>query len=307
MRPGSALRLAALALLWGSSFLWIKVALDGLSPVQIALLRLALGAAVLYLIVRASGLRLPRDRRMWTHLIIAALFANSIPYFLFGLGEESVDSAVAGALNATTPLWTVAIALAVRQEPALGLRRSMGLVLGFAGSLLIFAPWDGNLAESLGGALACLAASASYGVSYVYMGRYLTGRGVPPLVLSAAQLAAATAWLAIATPVAGLQPVALTPAVVISILILGVAGTGLAYVLNYRLIADEGPTAASTVTYLLPIVAVALGAAFLDEPLTARLVVGTGVVLVGVALTQRRPGHRRSVSPPYGTRGRSSG
>src|SRR5215211_44034 len=101
MRPGSALRLAALALLWGSSFLWIKVALDGLSPVQITLIRLGLGAAVLLVIVRARRLRLPTGRRIWTHLIVAALFANAIPYFLFGLGEETVDSAVAGALNAT--------------------------------------------------------------------------------------------------------------------------------------------------------------------------------------------------------------
>jgi drug/metabolite transporter (DMT)-like permease len=288
VRPGSAIRLGTLALLWGSSFLWIKVALDGLSPVQITLTRLALGAAVLLAIVRARALRLPNDRRTWTHLAVAALFANAVPYFLFGLGELSVDSAVAGALNASTPLWTVAIALAARQESAIGLRRGAGLILGFAGSLLIFAPWDTEVSEAVGGALACLAASASYAVSYVYMGRFLAGRGVPPLILSAAQLAAATSWLLLVTPVAGLQPIELTAAVIASVLILGGAGTGIAYVLNYRLIADEGPTAASTVTYLLPIVAVALGAAVLGEPLTARLVVGTAVVLVGVALAQCR-------------------
>jgi drug/metabolite transporter (DMT)-like permease len=298
MRPGSALRLAILALLWGSSFLWIKVALEGLSPVQITLIRLALGAAVLLVIVRASRLRLPSSRRIWRHLALAAFFGNAIPYFLFGLGEESVDSSVAGALNATTPLWTIAIALAVRQETALGLRRTAGVLLGFAGSLLIFAPWEAGLSESLGGALACLGASASYGISYVYMGRYLTGRGIPPLVLSAAQLTAATGWLILATPIAGLQPIHLTATVVVSILVLGAAGTGIAYVLNYRLIADEGPTAASTVTYLLPIVAVALGAAVLDEPLTARLVMGTAVVLAGVALAQRRRPAREPETAP---------
>jgi hypothetical protein len=101
------------------------------------------------------------------------------------------------------------------------------------------------------------------------MGRQLAGRGLSPLVLSAAQLTAATRLLLLVTPVTGLQPVQLTPAVLAAISILGALGTGAAYVLNYRLIADEGPTATSTVTYLLPVVAVALGIVFLGEPAAA--------------------------------------
>jgi drug/metabolite transporter (DMT)-like permease len=125
------------------------------------------------------------------------------------------------------------------------------------------------------------------------MGRQLAGRGLSPLVLSAAQLTVATGLLVLVTPLAGLQPVQLTPAVLAAISILGVLGTGVlgtgaAYVLNYRLITDEGATATSTVTYLLPVVAVVLGIVFLGEPAAAHLLIGTGIVLVGIALVQRR-------------------
>ena len=103
MAPRSLARLALLALLWGSSFLWIKLALDGLSPVQLVLARLALGAAILVLVVRLRRLRLPHDKITWLHLTVAALVGNAIPYLLFAIGEQTVSSSLAGALNATTP------------------------------------------------------------------------------------------------------------------------------------------------------------------------------------------------------------
>lgn len=287
MRPGPALRIALLACLWGSGFLWIKVALEGMSPVQITFARLALGGAILLLIVRARGLALPKGAAIWGHLAVAAFVANALPYTLFAIGERSADSSLAGAINASTPLWTAALGLAVGVERRPTPRRALGLLVGFAGALLLVAPWRADVNGSFGGAMAFLAASASYGISYLYMARYLSGRGIPPLVLAAAQLLAATAWLALAVPVAGRSPLDLTPRVVASILVLGVLGTGLAYVLNYRIISDHGPVAASTVTYLLPAVAVALGAALLDEQVTPRVVLGTLVVLVGVLLVQR--------------------
>jgi drug/metabolite transporter (DMT)-like permease len=107
--------------------------------------------------------------------------------------------------------------------------------------------------------LLCLIASASYGASYVYMARYVSTRGLSPIVLSAGQLAAATGWLTFAVPVAGLNAPEWRVDATASLLILGVLGTGAAYVLNYRIISDDGPILASTVTYLLPAVAVVLG------------------------------------------------
>jgi drug/metabolite transporter (DMT)-like permease len=286
MARGNLVRLALLALLWGSSFLWIKLAIAGLSPVQLVLARLALGALVLLAVVRSRRLQLPADRPTWLHLTIAALLANAIPYWLFAVGERTVTTGLAGTLNATTPLWAFGIALATRTERRPSALRVVGLITGFMGALLILAPWQTGSTGSLLGALACLAAAASYGVSYVYMGAHLSNRGIPPLVLSAAQLTAATGLLVLATPVAGLHPVKLSTSVVGATLVLGTLGTGAAYVLNYRLIADEGATVASTVTYLLPVVSVTLGIIVLHERVTWRLLAGTMFVLAGVALAQ---------------------
>lgn len=291
MKPGSAIRLGALALLWGSSFLWIKLALHGLSPVQIAAARLAIGAGLLTAVVHGRGLRLPRDRDTWLALIVAAFFANALPYTLFGIGERSVDSSVAGAINATTPLCTFAVGLvgAGRAADPMGPRRVAGLLLGFCGAVLLLAPWRGLHGGELPGSLACLAASASYGLAFVYMSRRLIGPGgTPPLVLAAAQLIASTGWMLVAVPVVGRGGVDVRPEVVGAVVALGLGGTGLAYILNYRLLSDEGPAATSTVTYLMPMVSVALGSVFLDESIGANLVLGTVVVLAGVGLAQRR-------------------
>ncbi|MBW4716050.1 EamA family transporter [Saccharothrix sp. SC076] len=280
--------MGVLALLWGSSFLWIKIALTGLSPVQIALVRTLLGAAVLVVLLHVRGQRLPRGRTAWRHLLVAATFANAIPFILFAIGEQTVDSGVAGVLNATTPLWTLAIGLLLGFERQRHPARLAGLGLGFAGTLLIFAPWE-KAGLASWGALACLAAAASYAVAYTYIGRTISGRGMSSMQLSAAQLTAASGLTALAVPVGGLQPVHLSWQPLVAVAVLGVFGTGFAFVLNYRLIEDEGATNATTVGYLLPVVSVLLGAAFLGEAIGVRVVVGMVVVLVGVALTRKQP------------------
>ncbi|MFC5940468.1 DMT family transporter [Micromonospora harpali] len=297
-RAGLA-RVAALALLWGSSFLWIKLALRGFNPVQIVFGRLLLGFAVLAPVALSRGLRFPRQGRTWGHLFAAALVANAVPYVLFGIGEKTVGSNVAGVLNATTPLWTLLLAFLVGVDRAVTARKAAGIVLGFLGVVVIFSPWK-SAGEIAGwGGLACLAAAASYGVGYVYMGRFLTGRGIPPLMLSASQLGAATVLLAITMPFAGMETPAWRADAVASLLVLGVLGTGAAYVLNYRIIDDEGPTAASVVTYLLPIVAIVFGWLFLREAITTVIVVGIVVVLAGVTLSRkpRTAGHLRRPTP----------
>ena len=178
MRRASAIRLALLACLWGASFLFIKVALRGLSPVQIVLGRLALGAAVLLIVVALRREPLPRSPIVWWHLAVAAVVANIVPYFLFGWGEQRTSSALAGVLNATTPLFTLVFALATRTEPRTTAVRLAGLLLGFVGALTVLAPWQvGSGQGSLSGQAACLLAAACYGVAFVYMRRFLTGRG----------------------------------------------------------------------------------------------------------------------------------
>lgn len=283
---GSLLRMIALALMWGSSFVWIKLALHGLSPWQITLVRVVLASGVLVLLCALARHRLPRDPRLWLAVSVPIVFGSVLPFTLFGVGERTVDSSLAGVLNSTTPLWTLLIALLIGQERGIGPGRIAGLLLGFGGTLLIFAPWQAAGLASWG-ALACLAAAASYGVSYAYIGARLTGR-VAPVVLTAMQLIGAAVLTAALLPVFGRSPVTPAPSVLLAVGILGVFGTGIAFALMNRLIADDGPTAAASVGYLLPVVSVLLGAIALGEDLNPRIIAGMVVVLAGVALSRRR-------------------
>jgi drug/metabolite transporter (DMT)-like permease len=281
-------RIALLALIWGSAFLWIKLADRGFSPVEVTLARLVLGAAVLFVIVRVRREAIPRSGRLWAQIAVAALFANAVPYLLFAVAEQTVESSTAGIINATTPLWTVVLALAVRHQKSVTRWQAAGLIAGFAGAVLIFTPWHTAGGLFSAGGLECLAASVSYAVSYIYMDRYLARRGIGPVVLSACQLAAAAVMLAIALGVSGVQTPHVTAESVAAIAVLGIIGTGFAYVLNYQIITSEGATVASTVTYLLPVVAIVLGVVVLGESITVTTLAGIALVLAGVALTRRR-------------------
>jgi drug/metabolite transporter (DMT)-like permease len=152
--------------------------------------------------------------------------------------------------------------------------------------VLIFSPWRTASGLTSAGGLECLAASVSYAVSYIYMDRFLARRGLSAIVLSACQLLAASVMLAVALAVAGTPAPHVTIESVAAIVVLGIVGTGFAYVLNYQIITSEGATVASTVTYLLPVVAIVLGVVVLDESITALILAGIALVLVGVALTR---------------------
>jgi len=284
----TTVRMGLLALIWGSGFLWIKLGIGGLSPVEVTLSRLVLGSGVLFAVVAVRRGSLPGSPVVWAHITVAALFANAAPYLLFAVGEQHVASATAGMLNATTPLWTVLIALGTRHQHAVTARQAAGLVIGFGGAVLIFSPWQAVSGLASIGAVACLAAAACYAVSYVYMDRFLARRGIGPVVLSACQLGAASVWLALALGVTGAPAPRLDPTVVASVLILGLIGTGAAYVLNYQIIASVGATVASTVTYLLPIVAIILGFLVLGEHITLPDLAGIALILAGVALSRNR-------------------
>jgi drug/metabolite transporter (DMT)-like permease len=301
----ATVRVILLALIWGSAFLWIKLADRGLSPVEVTLARMVLGAGVLLGVVAAQRAPVPRSPRIWLHIVVAGLFANAVPYLLFALAEQHVGSSTAGMLNATTPLWTVVIALATRHQRAVTVRQAAGLVIGFGGAVLIFSPWQTASGFASTGAIECLAAAASYGISYVYMDRYLVRRGISPLVLAACQLLAASAWLAIALGITGAPSPRLDATVVASIAILGLIGTGIAYVLNYQIITSEGATTASTVTYLLPVIAIILGILVLGEHISLLILAGIALILAGIVLTRqpkrRAPAERaRHPAPPGG-------
>ncbi|WP_028930776.1 DMT family transporter [Pseudonocardia asaccharolytica] len=296
VRVRATVLIGALALLWGSGFFWIALSLDGFTPVQLTFIRLALGALVLVPIVLARRLPRPRGPTMWAHLTASALIANAIPYSLFAVAEQSVPSSLAGVINATTPLWTVLIAATARADTRLTPRRGLGVALGFLGVLVLFEPWNATRGAELGGVLACVTAALSYGVAYVYQSRYLTNRGLSPLTLTAAQLCMATVLLALVLPVGGGISAQPAPLALVAVVVLGVIGTGVALIINFTLIATEGPTAASVVTYLVPAVALALGILILDETAHWTLPLGAALILVGVALVRRSAGQQGTAS-----------
>jgi drug/metabolite transporter (DMT)-like permease len=281
-------RLIVLAAIWGMSFLFIKVGVEVLAPLQVTLGRMALGTATLLILLRARRERLPDDPRVWRHLAVVAIVANVIPFSLFAYGETLTTSVLAGIWNATTPLFTAPLAMLMLRDEPLTRSRIVGLVVGFSGVLVVLGVWQGMGDGQLTGNLMCLGASASYGLAFPYMRKYLAGRGDSVLSLAAGQLMCGTIELAIIATFFTAMPSAMPLKVVASVLALGVFGTGIAYVINYGLIRDTGATTTSTVTYLIPLFSTVAGVVVLGEPLTWYEPVGGIIVILGVAISQNK-------------------
>lgn len=286
----SLLRLLLLASIWGCSFLFIKVAVedDALSPMQVVLSRVVLGAVAVGVIVVGRHGRLPRDVTTWLHLAVVGVFANIAPFFLFAWGEQHVDSGLAGIYNAATPLFTLLVAMAALPEERPSHARLTGLVVGFLGVVVVLAPWRGVGGSTMTGQLACLVAAACYGVAIVYTRRFLSNRGCSSLVLAGGQLICSSVLMLLAVPLWATGRPQLTAEITLSLLALGALGTGVAYLIFYRLIGEVGATTASTVTYVVPVVAVALGVIALGERIGWNDFAGAAVVVLGIALAEGR-------------------
>ncbi|TDC76679.1 DMT family transporter [Streptomyces hainanensis] len=279
-----------LSLIWGSSFALIKVAVDAdVHPVWVALWRCLFGALALAAITVARRDRLPRDRATWGHAMVVALLLNSVPFSLLAFGETRVSSLLAGVLNATTPLTTLLFALALVPGERLTASRTTGLLVGFGGVLVMLGVWQGLGDATLAGAAACLGSTLCYGAGFAYTRRFFADRPGSAAALSTTQLSCAAAQLAVAAPLLGGAPAWPGWHAGASLLALGALGTGVAYILNLRVIREAGPTVASTVTYLTPLWSIALGTLFLSEPLAWHTAAGGVLVVAGVLLARSRP------------------
>ncbi|MEU0878340.1 DMT family transporter [Lentzea sp. NPDC005914] len=296
MDKASVARFMLLALLWGSSFTFIKVSLEGLTPTQLVLSRLILGAAVLLTIAAARKVALPRSVQVWGHIGAAGLFGNVIPFLLLSYGEKTTGAGIAGVLIGATPLLTLALATAALPTERATSRKAVGLALGFVGVVLLIGPWHESMG-ALSGRLACFGAAISYAIGFVYVRKFLSPLGLAPLSLAASQLVSAAVLQALVTPFFDWKVPHLTAPVTFSIVLLGLLSTGLAYVLYFRLIGDVGATTASAVNYVVPVFAVLISVLFLGEPVTWNLLAGGLVVLVGVAYAENRVAQLRKNDP----------
>lgn len=194
------IRFAALSLIWGFSFLLIKVGTDGYAPFQVTFGRLLSGTAVLAVAMAVRRERLPRAARTWGHLFVAAFFLNALPFSLFAYAELTIPSTLAGICNATSPLWGMALSLVALSEDRPTRRRVAGLGLGFLGVLTVLGAWQGFSGLDVTGTVMALLASLSYPVGWIYVRRTLVGTGSSRLSLTGSQLLLGTVQLAVVLP-----------------------------------------------------------------------------------------------------------
>ncbi|MFG2886522.1 DMT family transporter [Streptomyces sp. NPDC048297] len=282
------LRFGVLSLIWGFSFLLIKVGTDGYAPFQVTLGRLVFGTAVLAAAMAVKRERLPRGARLWGHMAVAAFFLNALPFSLFAYSELTIPSTLAGICNATSPLWGMALSLVALSEDRPTRVRVAGLGLGFLGVLTVLGAWQGFHGLDATGTAMALLASLSYPVGWIYVRRTLAGTGNSNLSITGAQLLLATLQLAVVTPLFTSVPAHFPLVPLLAIAALGALGTGLAVLVQYGLVAEVGPTTAQMVTYFIPVIATAAGVAILGESLHWTTPVGAVIVLAGAALTQVR-------------------
>jgi drug/metabolite transporter (DMT)-like permease len=288
------IRFAALGLVWGFSFLFMKVGNEAFAPLQVTLGRMVFGTAVLATAVAVKRERLPRQGRVWLHLLVASFLLNSLPFTLFATAEQTIPSMLAGICNAATPLFSMLVSVVALSEDRPSRQRFAGVGLGFAGVLTVLGAWQGFSGQDPKGTIMALTAAVSYAVGWAYVRRTLSNSGSSNLAMSASQLLLGTLQLLVVTPFFTSLPTSYPAKSVLSVLALGALGTGIAFLIQYGLVAEKGPTIGAMVTYLIPIVATAAGVLLLGESLSWNEPVGAVVILVGAALTQRRPRARQA-------------
>ena len=281
-----------LAVLWGCSFLFIATALQSFTPTQVAFGRITVGLVLLLVVLLVRRERVRVQRRHVGDFVLVGAVMTAIPFVLFALAEQRVSSVLAGLVNATTPLFTaVFVALLLPAERPDRLQVG-GLVIGFGGIAVLLGVWDSGAIDLVGG-LMLLGATFCYGIGNAWSRRRLTTTGLSNVALPAIQLAVGAVVIlpfAVSTPLAG--PLAPGPA--LALLALGLGGTGLAYVLFWRVLAIAGATVTASVTYVIPLVSTTLGVLVLHEGLHWYEPVGGAIVLAGVALTQWGAARRRA-------------
>ncbi|MCL4504703.1 MAG: DMT family transporter [Chloroflexi bacterium] len=301
-----------LALIWGSSFLFIKIGLNGgMSPLLVATWRLAVGAAVMWGIVGVRQLiapatfkqPAPTGRATWAKIAIVGLVNNAIPFALIAWGEQRISSGLASIFNASMPLFTVIVAHFFTHDDRIIPLKAAGVFVGLAGVAVVIAPTAGDFSGELLGSLAVIVASLSYAAATVFVKKNLTG-ATDPIATGAGQLVTALVWLA---PLALLTHAtanigALPVSAMLAVTVLGFFGTGLAYVIYYLIIQRAKASQLSLVTYLLPVTALIYGAAFLNEQVTPFALIGFVLIVAGIALVNRANNTVQSIPKPGAAR-----
>ena len=278
----------ALGVVWGCSFIFIKLGLEFLTPFGVAFVRCALGAITLLIVVKIKKIKLPSDKSTWRKLWILAMLLNVIPGILFAYAEVHVTSVLAGIINATTPLATLIVMLIAFREERLKVEQIIGIIIGAIGVMVVLGIWQGVGENQLTGVIALLIAVTCYGISFPYTVRNIIPLGLKPEAAATTQLVMAAITLFPFYLFDGISQDNYRPASLFAMLTLGILGSGVAYIWNFSIIAAAGSSIASSVTYLTPVVAIIVGCVFLGEALSWYEPVGALLVIIGAATSQGR-------------------
>jgi drug/metabolite transporter (DMT)-like permease len=292
MKTKDWLAFITLGLIWGSSFLWIKIAVGEVSPILLVAFRLLFGILASLGVVLIARPTFPKERKLWLTLTLIGFTNNALPYVLISWGEQYIDSAVAAILNSTTPLFTMIIAHFFLRDDRLTWARLTGLLVGFAGIVVIVSRdlEPGFVGAEAGlvvlGQIAVLVAWLSYAGTSVYARR--TTKGLSPIIQGLVPLLGADAlmWALVGFTQSPIQ-LPVLPITWVAMIWLGVMGVCVAFLLYYYLLHSVGPTRTVLVTYVFPLVGVALGAIFLKEKIDWHLLVGGAMVVGSIILVNR--------------------
>jgi drug/metabolite transporter (DMT)-like permease len=280
----------ALGLIWGSSFLWIKIAVQEVDPFTLVGWRLLFGTLGMVVVILLRRPAFPEAGKTWLFLAALGVLNTALPFVLISWGEKSIDSAVASVLNSTVPLFTLVIAHLFLHDEPITARKAVGLLIGFGGVLALMARdlEPGSLRVGILGQAAVLVAAVSYASASVFARR--TMREISPLVQAFVPMAFADAivWTA-ATQVGNPGRLPAIPITWVALLWLGLLGSCVAYLLFYNLLHAVGATRAVMVTYVFPVVGVALGVVFLGELADWHLLAGTALVVASIVVVNWRP------------------
>lgn len=294
----------ALGFFWGSSYLFIKLAVDDFGTFTLVALRLLFGAGLLWTVVLVSRVELPRQPRVYGHLAVMAAINIAIPFALITWAERSVDSSLAAILTAAVPLFVIVLAPIFLPDEPIRVNGLAGLAVGFAGVVILTGRDLSGSGGELVGAMALIGAALSYACGAIYARRNV--RGLRPMVPAVLQVSFA---FLIMTAMAVLfeHPLDSTPdaQAIFSIVWLGLLGSGLAYLCFFRLLGPWGATRLTMVSYVIPVVGIVLGFIVLSEPIDGRVLFGTAMILAGIGLVNSRYGRRRVFGrrPPVETTG----
>lgn len=303
----------AVGVIWGSSFMLIRIGVEWVHPVHLVFVRVAIAALGLAAVVIGTRQRIPHDPRTLLALIVIGLGNNVLPFMLISWGEQTVESGLASVLQSTAALFTLVVAHFAFADERINLKKTLGLMCGFIGVVVLAARnWqDGQvITSSLAGQLAIVGASLAYATFTTFSRKILNQQSDPaqrvaPVVVALITLltaAISTGAMSVIGGQAGLLPPTLPPdmpaSVLLAVLVLGFVNTFVAYLMYYEIVKTLGASRASMVTYIVPVVGLLLGVLFLSEPLDAFILLGAALIFTGIGIVNLRLwGGQRQAKP----------